>query len=134
MVYDDMKKTLPTRLWILLLAALFAACAFAAWRIGRPSGARTIAQIAVDGAVVREIDLATVADETRFDVETPYGTNTVLVRPGGICVSDADCPDQVCVRQGWLEGGQVPIVCLPHRLVISLASGGSADALDAVAG
>ena len=34
----------------------------------------------------------------------------------------------------WLEGGATPIVCLPHRLVITLVSGGSEDALDAVSG
>ena len=54
-------------------------------------------------------------------VESPYGgSNTILVQPGRICVSEADCPDRICVYQGWLTDDPIPIVCLPHRLVIAL--------------
>ena len=127
-----MKMT--NRVWAALLAAAFALCAAAALLIWRAPGTRTVARISVDGQIVREIDLTAVTGEMSFTVEALGGTNTVTVRPGGICVSEADCPDQVCVRQGWLEGGAVPIVCLPHRLVISLVSGGSGDAVDAVSG
>ena len=129
-----MKRTLPTRFWVILLSTLFVACAGCAVYFSHGQSGRTIARITVDGQVLREIDLAAVTEEISFTVETPGGTNTVLVCPGGICVSAADCPDQVCVRQGWLEGGQIPIVCLPHRLVISLESGGSELAFDAVSG
>ena len=57
------------------------------------------------------------------------GTNTVQVEPGRIRVSAADCPDQVCVHQGWISTGVVPIVCLPHQIVIEITGGESyADA------
>ena len=128
-----MRKTHSNRFWILLVAGLLALCGASALLL-RHTGSRTLARIAVDGQVVREIDLAAVTSEASFALETPGGANTIAVRPGGIRVLDADCPDQVCVNQGWLTGGQVPIVCLPHRLVITLVSGGSADALDAVTG
>lgn len=128
-----MKKR-SNRFWIIVLAAAFAACAGAALLVQRMPGRRTLARIAVNGQVVREIDLSAVTDETSFVIETEAGANTVSLRPGGIRVSEADCPDHVCVKQGWLEGGAVPIVCLPHRLVISLVSGGDEGALDAVSG
>ena len=32
----------------------------------------------------------------------------------------ADCPDKVCVDTGWIGNGAVPIVCLPHHLVIRI--------------
>ena len=123
-----------TKVWAGMLAAVFALCLAAAVLIWRAPGARRIARVSVDGAVVREIDLTAVTSEERFVVETAGGSNTVTVRPGGICVSEADCPDQVCVKRGWLEGGAAPIVCLPHRRVITLLYGGSEDALDAVSG
>ncbi len=129
-----MKRTFSNRFWAALLAAAFLLCAGAALLLWRTPGARTVARITVDGRVVREIDLTAVTAEASFTVQTPGGVNTVTVRPGGICVSEADCPDHVCVKQGWLEGGAVPIVCLPHRLVISLVSGGDGDAPDAVSG
>ena len=122
-----------TRFWALALAAVFIACAAGALLLARHGGGRTLARIAVDGRVIREIDLSAVADEFEFEVETSGGVNTVRVRPGGIRVSHADCPDQVCVNQGWLEGGRIPIVCLPHRLVITLENGGD-DGFDVVSG
>ena len=127
-------KSYGNRFWIIVLAAAFALCAGTAALVWRAPGRRTLARITVNGETVREIDLSAVTGEASFVIETEAGVNTVAVRPGGIRVLDADCPDQVCVHQGWLEGGAVPIVCLPHRLVISLVSGGSADALDAVSG
>ncbi|MBO4298464.1 MAG: NusG domain II-containing protein [Clostridia bacterium] len=122
------------RFWVVILAAAFALCAGAALLVWRAPGERTLARITVDGEVVREIDLSAVTGEASFVIETDRGSNTVAVRPGGIRVAEADCPDHVCVKQGWLEGGAVPIVCLPHRLVITLVSGGDDGALDAVSG
>ncbi len=127
-------KRYGNRFWIILLSAAFALCAAAALLVWRMPGERTLARITVNGDVVREIDLSAVTGEASFVIETGEGVNTVSVRPGGIRVSDADCPDRVCVKQGWLEGGAIPIVCLPHRLVITLVSGGGEDALDAVSG
>jgi hypothetical protein len=60
------------------------------------------------------------------------GENTVLVEPGRICISEADCPDKVCVHQGYIENGVVPIVCLPNQLVIRIE--GTDDEFDGVAG
>ena len=59
-------------------------------------------------------------------------TNMVLVEPGRIRVERADCPDQICVHQGYISDGSQPIVCLPNRLIIQIQGGG--DALDAAAG
>ena len=46
--------------------------------------------------------------------------------------SEAGCPDQVCVHQGFIADGTVPIVCLPNKLIIEISGGG--DRLDAATG
>lgn len=46
------------------------------------------------------------------------GWNDVTVKDGSICISAADCPDQTCVGMGVLTSESLPIVCLPHKLVI----------------
>ena len=58
--------------------------------------------------------------------------NTVVVEGGRVRVSQADCPDQVCVNQGWISDGTVPIVCLPHKLIVEIVGGGGD--LDGAAG
>ena len=51
--------------------------------------------------------------------------NVIEVRAGRVRVSRADCPDQVCVNQGWISDGTVPIVCLPNQLIVQIEGGGS---------
>ena len=56
--------------------------------------------------------------DQEFTVTVENGTNTITVKDGKIAVTEADCPDQYCVRQGFCNGGKQS-VCLPHKMVIS---------------
>lgn len=116
---------------LLLLVLVGAACA--AYVLLRPAGTGALARITLDGELVEEIDLSAVTQAYTFTVEGPGGfTNTIQVEHGRIRVLEAGCPDQVCVNQGYISDGTVPIVCLPNRLVIEIVGGG--DSLDAAAG
>ena len=58
----------------------------------------------------------------------------VAVEPGRIRVAEADCPDEVCVHTGWIDGPATPIACVPHGLTVTVArEGDDGDGLDAVA-
>ena len=91
-----------------------------------------VARITLDGELIREIPLDEVEESYSFVVDSESGSNTILVEPGRIRVSEADCPDQVCVNQGFISDGTVPVVCLPHKLMIEIVGGG--EAFDAAAG
>ncbi len=94
---------------------------------------RPVARIVLDGELVEEIDLTRVGTPYSFSVESGSGgENTILVEPGRIRVSQADCPDRICVGQGFISDGTVPIVCLPHKLIVEIVGGG--EELDAAAG
>ena len=86
-------------------------------------------RIISDGEIIRTVDLLTAADET-FSVSYQGHTNTIEIRDKKIRVLDADCPDQTCVNMGWLSSASMPIVCLPHHLVIEFTD--DTDALDAI--
>lgn len=113
-----------TRFWILLIAALLALSLAGVLLSMRGAGGR--AAVYQDGELLRTIDLTSAAPYA-FTVEGPAGTNTVEVERGRVRVSRADCPDQVCVHQGWISTGAAPIVCLPNKLVIQVEGGGSVD-------
>ena len=83
----------------------------------------TIARITLDAAVVSEIDLSTADGSSSFTVTGEVGSNTILAEKGRIRVTQADCPDQVCVNQGWISDSSLPIVCLPNKLVIEIVGG-----------
>ena len=114
---------LKTRTWIVLIAsvALLLIALSVFLLTSRSEG--TVVQIIQDGTVLQEIDLSRVREPYSFEVEAPDGgVNRIEVEPGRIRVSDADCPDKICMSQGWLSDQSVPIVCLPHRLIIKLRS------------
>ena len=116
---------MKTRTWILIfivLAALFAVSGILLLR-GTPS---QTAEVWSDGELVKTVDLS---EPQTFRVEYHDGYNLVEVADGKIFVSEASCPDQVCIAHGPAAGG-APIVCLPNRLVIQFTGdGGGADAI-----
>ncbi|MCI8687684.1 MAG: NusG domain II-containing protein [Lawsonibacter sp.] len=114
----------------LLLGAVAASAAYLLLR--RESVPAPVARITRDGALLEEIDLDKVNKPYSFTLEDGRGSNTVQVDQGRIRIAEADCPDQVCVNQGWISNGTVPIICLPHRLMIEIVDGGGG--LDGAAG
>lgn len=123
-----MKKTNKKALILTAVcAAIFvgasAACFFL---FSRPSG--RFVRITSAGETVAVIDLSSAENRT-FEVTCAEGVNKIKIENGTICVSEANCPDKTCVKMGKLGGG-MPVVCLPHRLIIEFIDGGT----DAVAG
>ena len=57
--------------------------------------------------------------------------NLLLIENGEASITDADCPDQLCVRQRSISRKGESIICLPHRLVIQIESNEESE-LDAV--
>ena len=61
------------------------------------------------------------------------GTNILVIRDGQAWLSEADCPDLLCVKQGKIHyTGQV-ITCLPNRLTVTV-EGGESNGVDLVVG
>lgn len=112
-----------------LLIALTMGCC-AALLLPKEEG--TVAVIKQNGVVLHKVDLSKLQQPLTLTVEGKDGLcNTIVAQPGKICVQSADCPDQVCVNQGWIHDSALPIVCLPNQLIIEIMGGESE--LDAVA-
>ena len=124
-------EMIRTRTWILCIAVVAAVSLAAGLFLMKQKTAKVTALITQEGEVLERIDLNGVAQGYSFTVRTrDGGFNTIEVQPGKIRVPEANCPDQICVHQGWSNGG-MPIVCLPHELMITFE--GSRE-LDAVTG
>ena len=119
---------------LILAALLLAAAAAAAALLLKPEApSRPVARITVNGTIVNEIALDGKSLPLTVTYEGPGGfSNTIEAEHGRIRVREAGCPDQVCVHQGWISDGTVPIVCLPNKLIIEIVGGG--DSLDAATG
>lgn len=107
----------------LVAAALFLLSALSLlWLLlPRTQEAGYIADIYQNGVLLQSIDLSQIAESYTFTVTGENGcTNEIGVRPGSIGILSADCPDRLCVRQGFISDSLLPITCLPNRLVIQL--------------
>lgn len=56
-------------------------------------------------------------------ITTEYGANKLVISGGKAYISEADCPDKICVEHREIFYNGDTIVCLPHKLVIKIEKG-----------
>lgn len=80
-----------------------------------------VAEIYRGGRLLYRIPLREIHENRTLVIEGEDGCrNEIEIRPDGIGVISADCPDKLCVRQGFINNDRLPVVCLPNRLIIRL--------------
>ena len=55
-----------------------------------------------------------------IDINTEFGYNKIEIGNEKVRVIEADCPDKLDVRQGWISSPGEIIVCLPNKLVVMI--------------
>lgn len=76
--------------------------------------------VQVNGEEVKRIFFDDKIIGKTYPFETEYGYNLIEVADGKVRVIEADCPDQLDVKQGYISKVGEVIVCLPNRLVIEI--------------
>lgn len=102
---------------LILLCALLASAAillalFAFLFLGK--GSEVV--VRVDGKEYARLPLA---KDSELVISTEYGSNTLVIKDGKAYISEASCPDLVCVHTGHADELK-SIVCLPNRLTVSI--------------
>lgn len=79
-----------------------------------------IVEVTVDGTLVGSFDLSKNTDT----VIEGYGggTNHLIVEDGVVWISEASCPDHICVYQGKISLNGELIVCLPNRMIAKIVA------------
>lgn len=54
-------------------------------------------------------------------------SNTLVIKDHTANITDATCPDKLCVKQSAVSYNGETIVCLPHKLVIKVVSDTQAE-------
>lgn len=87
--------------------------------------------IRVNGETVAKLPL---------DVDCEYlvdgyrdGHNLIQIKNGTVAVSEADCPNQLCVKTPSIRHSGFAIVCLPHRVSVEIEKKASSE-IDIIAG
>lgn len=123
----DMKRVRNDCILILIIILL----AGGFWLIQYLNAAQkeAVLQIYQNGELTGEYELAQSQTIPVTGDEDSY--NLVLIVDGTVQVTDADCPDQLCMKQHSISKNRESIICLPHKLVLQIHAK-EEGALDAV--
>jgi len=116
------KKNTPVIVFIILLIVSSIISIY----VFNISNENTIAMIYQNQNLVKTIDLSSVESPYSFILKNNSGgENTIYVEKNKICVLSSNCKDKICVNQGFISDGVVPIVCLPNKVVIKIEKKGN---------
>ncbi|MBR6801128.1 MAG: NusG domain II-containing protein [Eubacteriaceae bacterium] len=111
------KKDIFVILALLLIAGVI-------YFINLPGEAGNVAEIRIDGVLVSTVKLAD-GNDGIYKLE---GVNVEYeIKDGKIRFYSSDCPDHVCIEDGFVNLGGESVVCLPNRVVISIPRGNGKD-------
>jgi hypothetical protein len=79
------------------------------------------AVITLDGKVVKTVKLD--GHHELIPITSSNGYDLVEVSGKQVRIVEADCPDKLCVKQGWISRSPQQIVCLPNRVVVKVTNG-----------
>ena len=79
-----------------------------------------VAVIKQNNIILKSIDLDSLVEPEHFKVTGTY-SETILIEKGRIRFEEANCPDLLCVKTGWLSKKGDTAACVPNRTVIKIA-------------
>lgn len=87
-------------------------------------------QVEVDGEITETLPLDV---DTTYKIRTGNGENTLVLANGKAMITQADCPDLICVNHSPIKRNGESIICLPHKVVITVVGTGEENGVDAKA-
>lgn len=86
--------------------------------------------VCVDGETIGVYSLNT---DCEIPIRSGNGENILLIQNGTAQMTSANCPNQDCVLHKEISQSNESIVCLPHKVVITVIKEPEEGDLDAVA-
>ncbi len=102
--------------WV--VAAVILAAAFLFWAVNHMTRKEAAyLRISVDNEIYGIYDLSIDQEISIQD------TNICRIEAGKVTMTEADCPDQICVHTAPISADGGTIVCLPNRIVLEITNG-----------
>lgn len=119
------KKTLRNDL-ILILSLITVAAVSLALVLALKKTNNLIAKISVQNNVVETIDLSK-KEEHDYFIKGLNGELHVHTKDGAIAVVKSNCPHQDCVKMGYVNETNKPIICAYNAVYIAIEGASSVD-------
>lgn len=122
-----MKKYKNDLIFVLILIVIAAVCYIFLhiWN----SGTGEYVKITVDG---KEEAVLSLREDTTYTVQYDDNINVVEIKNGQVFIDEANCKDELCKKQGKISNNGETIICLPHKVVVTIVSD-TENEVDAVA-
>lgn len=120
----------PLGFWLLLIGLIAALCVGGLVLLSahRQPGAQV--RITQNG---QQVGLYPLDQPRTLRLDAPGGGyNVVVIEDGAVQVTEASCPDQICVKKGPTSQTADPIACLPNGLILEVLAPDGDDQLDGV--
>ena len=114
------KKKVFADIILICILLVLALSVFLVVELTRREGAYVV--VSIDGGVVCRYSLS---EDGEFLLNG--GTNTLVISGGKAYISQADCPDGLCVSQGKISRTGQTVVCLPNRVMLRIVGAEDAD-------
>lgn len=116
----------------ILIACVIAIAGIAFFIVyGLNSSSGNYVQIEVDSQVYKVVSLN---EDTTIEIESDNGgTNTLVVKDGYAKMTEANCPDGICKNYKKISKTGESIICLPHKVIVTIENDVADDEIDAVA-
>jgi hypothetical protein len=105
-------------LLIIIILAVAAACWVSYSLLG--SGTGDIVVVSVDNKEYARLPLD--KDTSLLITSANGGTNLLVIENKTAYMAESDCKNQVCVHAGRISKSGEIIVCLPHKVVVTIES------------
>lgn len=118
-----------TKMDLIVMAVIaLASVAVMAAALVYPRAQGAFVQISVGGETTERLPLS---EDTVYNIEGIGGTNTLTISDGVASMTEADCPDALCVRTHGIQHTGEQIICLPHQVICEVV-GDAPQELDVI--
>ena len=115
---DERKLISRKDFMIIGIVVILALCIYMIFSLTRARGVDLQAEIRINGRVAQTINLY----DDGIITLAEHPAIQFIVSNGRIAFYKSDCPDQICVRNGFLHLAGHTSVCLPNRVVLAIVS------------
>jgi len=79
-----------------------------------------LAEISVNGNILYQINLTNIRAAETYEIPGPIGKSLVEVKVGAVRMHYSPCPDEYCMKTGWIRNPGQTIACVPNRIIIQI--------------
>jgi len=79
------------------------------------------------GKLYKKLPLKKDAEKITFTLDNELGTNVIEINKAQVKITDANCPDKICVKAHAISKPGEVLICLPHKLVVKIIGEGKQE-------